>query len=164
MKDWRGEERHRPPPPPPLHPCFLSLWKQCHLSLSPLASSSSSTICCHLFSQIPFKQCRSMALRQCCATTWITLYRHIGSSYPSWSVSLDQLEESLGSAFLLLFHIICLAITAILPWAEGIITIFQFKDSRIHREGLVWLSDCFASCCEEGTDRTTYRSSYGTNA
>lgn len=151
MKDWRGEERygtpaHYTPPTPP----SLSLWKQCHLSLSPLASSLSSTICCHLFSQIPFKQCRSMALRQCFATTWITLYRHIGSSYSSWPMSLGQLEESPGRSFLLLFHIICLAITASLLWTRGIITIFQFKDSSWEREGLVWLGDCLCTMLWRG--------------
>ncbi len=46
------------------------------------------------------------------------------------AVSLGQREESHGSSFLLLFHIICLAITASLPWTRGIITIFQYKDSR----------------------------------
>lgn len=135
---------------PPQTPPSLSLWKQCHLSLSPLAFSLSSTICCHLFSQIPFKQCRSMALRQCFATTWITLYRHIGSSYSSWPMSLGQLEESPGRSFLLLFHIICLAITASLLWTRGIITIFQFKDSSWEREGLVWLGDCLCTMLWRG--------------
>lgn len=157
MKDWRGEERHGTPPCTP-HPSENN-------ATSPFLHSPplSSTICCHLFSQIPFKQRRSMALRQCFATTWITLHRHIGSAYPSWPMSLGQLEESPGSGFLLLFHIICLAITASLPWTRGIITIFQFKESRDERTGSFWLEIVSAPCCEEGSDRTRYRSSPDTN-
>lgn len=81
------------------------------------------------------------------------------------AVSLGQLEESPGSSFLLLFHIICLAITSSLPWTWGIITIFQYKDSRGERErgaSLAWRLFS-APCCEEGTDRTSYRSSPDTN-
>lgn len=139
MKDWRGEERHGTPPPPTPLPPF------CLKTMPPLRSL--------LVSHLPYaaiclvkSPLSSADLWLCSVTSRITLYGRPGSPYPSWPVSLGQLEESPGSAFLLLFHIICLAITASLPWTWGIITIFQFKDSRGQRgredKGLVWFGDC----------------------
>lgn len=105
-----------------------------------------------LFSQIPFKQCVYLWPWSSAATYYRPLSIHLQlvslmAVSPSWQ------EEPPGSGFLLLFHIICLDITATLPATRGIITIFQYKKGRTGRQACSAWSLLVAPCCEEHTNK-----------
>lgn len=97
MKDWRGEERHETPPP---HPA-PSRWQQWRPSPPLRCGSFSSTICYHLFAQIPFKQ------RKCVCEGALQVRPPSAHTHTH-----SQQEQPPGTQLLLFFHIICLLIAA----------------------------------------------------
>lgn len=118
MKDWRGEERHKPPPPP-------SLWKQCHhappshlpyaaiwLVKSPLSSAD-----LWLWgSALP--QLRSLSIDTSAA--------HI----PHGRVTRPAWKSLLGMAFYCFSTSFVWRLQRASPEPGEQITIFQYKESR----------------------------------
>lgn len=139
MNDWRGEERHESPHPP-VHPHVPFSLKTMLPLLSQRTAPFSSTICwiClvkSLLSSAYLWLWSSAATYRRPLSIHLQLVSLMAVS-PSWQ------EEPPGSGFLLLFHIICLDITATLPGTRGIITIFQYKRAgqgeRLVQHGVCW--------------------------